>query len=232
MSDTDTQFATSAPTFASPVGAPPAPMPTSSPAPSGVGGFVHPVAVASLSAEQASAELARLQRPDSAYWTGDKLAVQRALALRQHVAAVEAEASPLAAPGTHEPLSESEVGAKVNNHLSFPSIADPSEAQEVRAGLTSAVVTLGMSAAEAGMLILEMNTKMRSPETLTTGQLETRLRREWGANFDRFMRGARGALDHAEKARPGLRQFLETSGMGNNYTVACMLARSGQRMGW
>jgi len=63
------------------------------------------------------------------------------------------------------------------------------------------------------------------------GQIDTGLRRVWGADYERNLAGARALVETIERERPGLVEWLEGTGLGNHPTMIRMAADLARKRG-
>ncbi len=217
-------------------------LPAAAPAPASAG-FSHPVPIASLSGEQAAAELAHIQREGSSYWQGDKIAVARAIALRTHgmtraeaeAAASAAPAPPLALPGDENfgpTASAFMIDSALNNGLSLPG-ADMATTSETREVLGKLLMAAGGSTADAGIVATELGLALRDPDRYAdAASAERALVQRLGQHgAAREIAQAKAALSHLEGKHPGTKQYLLNAKLGNSPAVVAVLARAGRRLG-
>jgi hypothetical protein len=94
--------------------------------------------------------------------------------------------------------------------------ADDDAAKTDRQTIADAMVEAGSGATLARELWRDITQAATQPVTTTDTQAMTELRRIWGSGTDAKLAQARAAIDQVEQQRPGTKQFLADSGLGND----------------
>lgn len=197
-------------------------------------GFSHLPDASSLTTEQAQREIgeAMAGRHLPAYHDGSDpghaAAVARMEAL--HARLQDGEEQHEEAPADLAPaLAPHEVHDKVHNFLDLGGASD-ADAVELREGLAHAAAALDLDHEGLGVAIMQMNHALKNGITATAEDAEAHLREAWCERYNQNLAAANRALDHIERTRPGARDFLARTGLGNDVTTISVLARAGQRL--